>query len=577
MAVVQLSAYRDDPAHAAGAARVPVPLDSADARLIDAYGAARCLSDEVLPWRSAGAATVVAFADADRIAALRPGLEARLGPVRAVLAPANGIRDRILAARGARLTRAAETGLPATDSCRTPLPPGARAGALAALSGLAALALTEPRAAFGVLVAIALMAMAGNVGLRLLAVVRVMLARRSGSAPQTEHVHAVRPPPMSIMVPLFRERAVAERLVARLGRLTYPRGLLEVCLVVEEDDHITQETLTGITLPGWMRVIVVPGGSVKTKPRALNFALGQCRGEIIGVYDAEDAPAPDQLERVAAAFEASPREVACLQGILDFYNARRNWLSRCFTVEYASWFRVILPGLARMGLVLPLGGTTFFIRRSVLEEVGGWDAWNVTEDADLGIRLARRGYRTELIETVTEEEANSWAWPWVRQRSRWLKGYAMTWALHMRDPGRLWAELGGWRFMGVQVLLLGTLAQFVLAPAIWSFWLMIFGLPHPMAGLVPGAVLMGLWGVLILSEVVTVATGVLAVSRPGRRWLLPWVPTLHLYYPLAVLAVLRGLAELAYRPFYWDKTEHGAFDVAEATDPSETALSGPAR
>ncbi len=561
MAVVNLSHNSDAPPDRGGQTTAKLPSPRADTRLIDAYGAARCLAEGVVPWRGVGAATLVAFSDASRIAALRPGLEARLGPVRVTFAPSDQIRAAVLGARGARLTRAAEAGLPAADSCRAPLPRSARAGALAALSGLVALAFLEPRAAFGVLVALALAAMAGNVTLRLLAVIRVMLARRSGSSPETEHVRAAHPPPMSIMVPLFRERAVAERLVRRLERLTYPRGLLEVCLVVEADDHITQETLSGIELPGWMRVIEVPGGSVKTKPRALNYALGQCRGEIIGVYDAEDAPAPDQLERVAAAFEASPREVACLQGILDFYNARRNWLSRCFTIEYASWFRVVLPGLARMGLVLPLGGTTFFIRRSVLEEVGGWDAWNVTEDADLGIRLARRGYRTELIETVTEEEANSWAWPWVKQRSRWLKGYAMTWALHMRDPRRLWSELGTWRFLGVQVLLLGTLAQFVLAPAIWSFWLMIFGLPHPMTGLVPGGVLVGLWGVLILSEAVTMATGVLAVARPGRRWLLPWVPTLHLYYPLAVLAVMRGLAELAYRPFFWDKTEHGGFDA----------------
>ena len=160
-----------------------------------------------------------------------------------------------------------------------------------------------------------------------------------------------------------------------------------------------------------------------------------------------------------------PRQMlpAC-KGCLISITPRVNWLSRCFTIEYATWFRVILPGLARMGLPIPLGGTTLFFRRTILDRLGGWDAHNVTEDADLGIRLARHGYRTELIPTTTYEEANCRPWPWVRQRSRWLKGYAVTWAVHMRNPARLWRDLGPWRFFGVQVLFVGTLSQFITAP-----------------------------------------------------------------------------------------------------------------
>src|SRR5690606_9418328 len=253
-------------------------------------------------------------------------------------------------------------------------------------------------------------------------------------------------------------------------------------------------------LPEWMRVITVPRGTVKTKPRALNHALVYARGAIVGVYDAEDAPDPDQLMKVVSQFQRSGPEVACLQGVLDYYNPHTNWLSRCFTIEYATWFRLILPGIARLGLSVPLGGTTLFFRRSVLEELGGWDAHNVTEDADLGIRLARRGYRTELLDTVTGEEANCRAIPWIKQRSRWIKGYMMTWAVHMRQPALLWRQLGPRRFAGFQVMFLGSILQSLLAPLMWSFWILPFGLWHPLAAAMTRGELMFMVTLFLLSE-----------------------------------------------------------------------------
>ena len=202
-----------------------------------------------------------------------------------------------------------------------------------------------------------------------------------------------------------------------------------------------------------------------------------------------------------------------------------------------------------------------FFRRDAIEELGGWDAHNVTEDADLGIRLARHGYRTELLHTVTEEEANCHFWPWIKQRSRWLKGYAMTYAMHMQKPGKLWRDLGPWRFFGVQALFLGALSQFVLAPFLWSFWMFPLGLPHPMRGIFSHDVLVVLGAIFLFSEVVTVAIGMVATSTSKHKWLWPWVPTLHLYYPLATLAALKGLWEMVTKPYYWDKTAHGIHDL----------------
>ena len=365
-------------------------------------------------------------------------------------------------------------------------------------------------------------------------------------------------PKVSVLVPLFRETEIAGALIQRLRHLSYPKALLEVILVLEEQDALTRETIAKTDLPAWMRVIEVPAhGSLTTKPRAMNYALNFCRGEIIGVWDAEDAPTSDQIEQVVSRFAQAEDDVVCLQGILDYYNPRSNWLSRCFTIEYSSWFRVVLPGIARLGLVVPLGGTTLFFKRDKLEELGGWDAYNVTEDADLGVRLCRAGYRTEMIDTVTFEEANFRAWPWVRQRSRWLKGFMVTYLVHMRRPARLWSDLGGWRFWGFQAFFLGTLGQFLLAPVLWSFWLIPLGFEHPVTSVIPLPVAYGFFALLGLTELLGMCVGLIAVSRANRRFLSIWVPTMVLYFPLGAVAAYKALYELLLRPFFWDKTQHG--------------------
>jgi cellulose synthase/poly-beta-1,6-N-acetylglucosamine synthase-like glycosyltransferase len=372
-----------------------------------------------------------------------------------------------------------------------------------------------------------------------------------------ENVVPAQLPAITMLVPLYNETVIADHLLARLADLNYPRELLDICLVLEADDNTTRATLGRTTLPCGIRAITVPKGQIKTKPRALNYALDFARGDVIGVWDAEDAPAADQLHKVAIAFANAPKDVVCLQGKLDYYNASSNWLTRCFTIEYASWFRVILPGLQRLGLAVPLGGTTLFFKRDALHKLGGWDAHNVTEDADLGIRLARHGYRTQLIDTVTEEEANGRAWPWVKQRSRWLKGYAITYGVHMRNPAGLWRDLGAWRFFGVQLLFLGTLSQFVLAPLLWTFWLPMLGFAHPLTAVMPSWAFWTLAGLFVISEIIGWLVAYVALKKANKRWLFKWAFSLTLYFPLGALAAYKGIYELIAKPFYWDKTAHG--------------------
>lgn len=551
----------------------PVAI-GADAGLVAAFGADRCLRELMVPLRRGGAVTVIATARPDRWAgraALPTGTRVAL-----VLASEDAVRAAIEAVAGNAMAHRAERRVAAAESCRAGLPAGA-APALAAalLAGLAG-AMLWPAATFAALFGWALATLVLQAALKAAALVSVLAAPRTAVA---DVPPAKALPVISVMVPLLDEDDIAPRLVRRLARVDYPRERLDVLLVVEAADTRTRAVLAGHALPPWMRVVVVPDGPLRTKPRALNYALGFCRGSVVGVWDAEDAPARGQLRAVAAQFARSAPEVACLQGILDFYNCRHNWLTRCFAIEYAAWFRVVLPGLARLGLVVPLGGTSVFLRRDALEAVGGWDAHNVTEDADLGLRLARHGLRTELIDSTTEEEPNGRALPWIRQRSRWLKGYAMTWAVHMRDPARLWRELGPWRFAGVQVLFLATLSQFVLAPLLWSLWLLTLGWPHPLAAVLPPAGLHAVLATFAAAELVNLAVCLRGLRGRGHWHLIKWVPTLHLYFPLGAVASYRALWDAVRRPFHWEKTRHGLLDASVHAAPGTGAapflLTGP--
>jgi cellulose synthase/poly-beta-1,6-N-acetylglucosamine synthase-like glycosyltransferase len=288
----------------------------------------------------------------------------------------------------------------------------------------------------------------------------------------------------------------------------------------------------------------------------MNYALNFARGEIIGVYDAEDAPAPDQLQRVARRFAAEGPRTACLQGALNFYNAPDSWITRAFALDYAIWFRLVLPALSRLDAVVPLGGTTVFFRRAPLEEVGGWDAHNVTEDADLGVRLRRHGYRCALFDGVTLEEATARPWPWVRQRSRWLKGYALTWGVHMRAPRELLRQLGPAGTLWFQMLFLGALGGFALAPFLWLCWL-----EWPMGRLsfLPDWAPRGPWMLVPLSfaAAVQMACALRSAKLAGLTNLVIWAPALWPYFALGSAAFYKALVECAACPFYWDKTAHG--------------------
>ncbi|MGB7206691.1 MAG: glycosyltransferase, partial [Anderseniella sp.] len=284
-------------------------------------------------------------------------------------------------------------------------------------------------------------------------------------------------PMYTLLVPLFQETSILKQTIGALRTLNYPRHKLDVKIIVEEDDHSTRKMVAQLVPGTGFDIITVPRGSPQTKPRALNYALFFARGDLVTIYDAEDIPQPMQLRLAAQRFAEAPDEIACLQARLAYYNTRENWLTKQFSIEYASLFDLMLPMLARFQLPLPLGGTSNHFRLSALRETGGWDAWNVTEDADLGIRLARAGYQCEVLASTTFEEANCQLGNWFGQRARWLKGYMQTWLVHMRNPVRSIRELGFSGFFVSQLLIAGMIGSALLHPIfiaimVHHFWML---------------------------------------------------------------------------------------------------------
>lgn len=367
-------------------------------------------------------------------------------------------------------------------------------------------------------------------------------------------------PVYTVLVALHREAAVVPRLLAALARLDYPRPKLDVKLILEEDDPQTAAALAAAGLPAWIEVLVAPAGEPRTKPRALNIALPLARGTYLAVYDAEDVPDPGQLRRAAAIFASSSTRIACLQGRLVVDNAADSWLTRCFALEYAALFDVLIPALTAWRLPVPLGGTTTHFRTPVLRSLHGWDAWNVTEDADLGLRLALAGYQVGDLPLSTFEEAPSRLRPWLRQRTRWMKGFLQTAITHSRHPLATARALGAVETLAAIALIPGTVISallfypLMLAVAAWRF---LLGPIHAETSFWANlAAALGI-EVLVVGMAALALPAALGCLRRGWPNLLPWIALLPLYYGLVSVAAWLGLAELLRAPSRWNKTEHG--------------------
>ena len=366
-------------------------------------------------------------------------------------------------------------------------------------------------------------------------------------------------PVYTVLVPLYRERRVLAQLFRALARLDYPADKLDIKLLVEEEDDETRGALSAFVLPDYMEVLVVPEGQPRTKPRALNFGLAFARGDLVCIFDAEDVPHPAQLRVAASMFAEAPEELACLQAPLAWHNVHRNFFTRMIGIEYAAHFHVILPWLAALGLPLPLGGTSNHFRLRALLDVGGWDPFNVTEDADLGMRLKRFGWRVSMLDRVgTLEEACETHRAWRHQRARWIKGWLQTLMVHLRQPPRFVREAG----IGGELVLLAILGVGVFGALLhplllgWTLWDLFLAPPHVAS---TGEALLRALSLVVLGAgyAGALAVAVVGVRRTGQWRLLPWVALLPLYWLFISAAAWLALWDFFHRPHHWRKTSHG--------------------
>lgn len=363
-------------------------------------------------------------------------------------------------------------------------------------------------------------------------------------------------PLYTVLVPCYREANVVEDLINNLASLDYPADKLDVLLLLEEDDVETRAAATAARPPGNFTFVTLPAGAPQTKPKACNVGLTFARGEFLVIYDAEDRPEPDQLRRAISVFRSNGDDLICVQAGLNYFNARQNVLTRLFALEYTFWFDLMLHGLEAWRLPIPLGGSSNHFRTEGLRRLGGWDPFNVTEDADLGIRASSLGYRVGVISSTTYEEANSAYYNFIRQRSRWLKGYLQTTLVHTRHPLRLIGRVGLRPALSFGLLIGGTPLAALALPLLYLVTILSLLPQHLIPLQLPAWELdMGNFN-MVIGNAAMIALSILA-SRRREPALWPYALLCPLYWLLHSVAAYKGLFQLITRPHYWEKTLHG--------------------
>lgn len=365
-------------------------------------------------------------------------------------------------------------------------------------------------------------------------------------------------PRYTVLVPVYKESNIVAQLMGNLGALDYPSDKLEILILVEEDDAETRNAIAASVPPDHFRVVVVPDVGPRTKPKACNVGLQLATGDLLVIYDAEDRPDPDQLKKAVVAFERGGPGLVCVQGALNYFNPDQNVLTRMFTLEYSFWFDYMLPGLEFGRLAIPLGGTSNHFRVDGLRSLGGWDPFNVTEDADLGIRAAAVGLDVAVFDSTTFEEANSSVPNFVRQRSRWIKGYMQTTLVHLRNPFQL-LRIAGWRkTLSFLFLVGGTPATFLAVPILYTvFFLSLVSSRDTVAFLFPGWVLWVNLFNLGVGSAMMIYVSMMGAFKRRRYSLVAWGMLNPFYWLLHSIAAYKALWQLIGKPHYWEKTVHG--------------------
>jgi len=361
-------------------------------------------------------------------------------------------------------------------------------------------------------------------------------------------------PIYTVIIPLRDEAILVEQLVKAMRALNYSADKLDIKFVVEATSKQTISAIEPYLDDIRFELIKVPDSEPRTKPKAVNFALPFARGEHLVIFDAEDIPEPNQL-RLAATVFAKNVELECLQAELVIDNANENPLTALFATEYAAQFGLIMPTLAQLNMPMPLGGTSNHFRTQTLKDIGAWDSFNVTEDADLGIRLARKKLKCGVLPSYTREEAPIGVWPWVKQRTRWMKGWMQTLLVHSRDFKSLFLQIG-WLNATIFYIYVGGLVFSAPLHGLFVAKLTFELITQKGLVLTQYTQFNMYMLVLITGFLSAISTAFLGLWHTRQLHLFGWQMLLPIYWLLTSFSTLRAAVQLAVTPFSWEKTTH---------------------
>jgi cellulose synthase/poly-beta-1,6-N-acetylglucosamine synthase-like glycosyltransferase len=356
-------------------------------------------------------------------------------------------------------------------------------------------------------------------------------------------------PFFTVLLPVLNEPNMLTQILDSIMRLDYPHDRLEVFLLVEANDAPTLAQAEQMAWPDFCYLVRVPAGHPKTKARACNYGLTLASGEFLVIFDAEDKVHPQQLRNAVHAFVQNGPELACVQAPLKIDVMGGAWLQYQFALEYNILFSLTLPVLSRLRAVMPLGGSSNYFRVACLHEVGGWDAYNLTEDADLGFRMAKHGFECAMIAGDTVENAPDRLKIWMSQRTRWLTGHIQTFCVHMRHPHATLRLLGWRRFAMINVMIIGRLLSGVIHGAYFIYLLQ--ALPN-----LTDLHALGRLSVTLVFASVLFYVGYTHAANLSRREKVFLSLTQPFYWMLTSIALANACWRIARGQLDWLKTPH---------------------
>lgn len=365
-------------------------------------------------------------------------------------------------------------------------------------------------------------------------------------------------PLYTILIPLYREENVITQIINAMSKIDYPPEKLDIIITLEEYDHETIEAIRRASPPKHFKTLILPNVTPKTKPKALNVAFLNTKGEYLVIYDAEIIPDSDQLKKAYLAFKKYP-DIACFQTRLDHYNTEQNLITKLFNAEFSFYYDLFLPGLQRMNFPIPLSGHSTHFRMDILRDIGVWDPYNVTEDCDMGMRLYRGGYKTAMLDSLSREEATSTIEGWIKQRTRWMKGFIQTSIVHLRFPLVFIKELGGWKKFGAFFFIVPATALINVTNLVYWFLFIgwIFTHNKMIQAFFPTPILYLSVSTFVFGNIVFTYLNLLGVYKRKKFKLVKYSILSPLYWILLAIATTRAFFHFVFKPHQWEKTIHG--------------------